>query len=547
MRSFKYYLFIIAVSLLPMAPQFFTSRIPHTSDGIPHIARMAAMYEEVTHGQFPVRWIGSFNYGYGSSELNFYYPLPYIISLPLTAVGVGLADNLKIGFTLSFLIAGIGMLAFARKFFKDEIVALLVTVMYQFAPFRLVETLVRGSLGELYALAFFPVTLYGLLLLWEKKTTGRFLFSAFGFLALATSHNVVGFSFIAVTLLFALVFAKSKIQLLWTAGALALGFLWGAFYLVPAFLQHKFVLGSVYTKDLYLLHFVPFIKFFIPNLTNDPALRIAEVPVQIGLFHVLGLIAAGWLVWKGGKQGKPTRPILVFALAVTAATLAFMQPIAMPLWKHISIIRQFQFPWRFLTVICFTSAIASAAFLRWPVLRKPVWFGFFISGIVLSTVVYWVPYQGFDGIVDSYYRTYPRNTTYFSEMNSIWTAGLPTDFPKTYVEAIAGTASASAVTRATTKHTFRVHAQTDATILDRTFFFPGWRAYVDGSLVPIEFQDQNYRGLITFRVPSGNHDVRVEYQETGVQRVGNSLTILSAAGVVAWFVIRRVVTLRRRA
>ena len=64
-------------------------------------------------------------------------------------------------------------------------------------------------------------------------------------------------------------------------------------------------------------------------------------------------------------------------------------------------------------------------------------------------------------------------------------------------------------------------------ILDHTQYFPGWRVFVDDVKTPIEFQDQNHRGRITFTVPKGIHTVRVEFGSSPIRTIGNVLSILS--------------------
>jgi hypothetical protein len=50
------------------------------------------------------------------------------------------------------------------------------------------------------------------------------------------------------------------------------------------------------------------------------------------------------------------------------------------------------------------------------------------------------------------------------------------------------------------------------------FYFPGWRAYVDGQEVPIKIADPE--GFITFWVPDGEHTVSVQFKDTLPRAVG---------------------------
>ena len=95
-RSYsRWLIIIILLSLLPMTLMFTTQALPHTSDGAMHLARIASYYKEVIRGQFPVRWAGDLNYGYGTPIFDFFHPLPYMITTIMVALGASLTLSLK--------------------------------------------------------------------------------------------------------------------------------------------------------------------------------------------------------------------------------------------------------------------------------------------------------------------------------------------------------------------------------------------------------------------------------------------------------------------
>jgi hypothetical protein len=46
-------------------------------------------------------------------------------------------------------------------------------------------------------------------------------------------------------------------------------------------------------------------------------------------------------------------------------------------------------------------------------------------------------------------------------------------------------------------------------------------------------------GLITFRVPAGNHKIGVELTDTPVRRVGNYLSVISLMGVAGILIVKK--------
>ena len=64
-----------------------------------------------------------------------------------------------------------------------------------------------------------------------------------------------------------------------------------------------------------------------------------------------------------------------------------------------------------------------------------------------------------------------------------------------------------------------------------TFYFPGWRATIDGEEVDIEVAGPE--GFITVWVPKGEHKVIVRFGDTGPRTAG---WVISAAGLGVWVV-----------
>lgn len=58
-----------------------------------------------------------------------------------------------------------------------------------------------------------------------------------------------------------------------------------------------------------------------------------------------------------------------------------------------------------------------------------------------------------------------------------------------------------------------------------SFYFPGWRAWIDGERVEIAPSDPE--GLITFDVPRGQHTIRVGFGETRLRLAADGMSVLS--------------------
>ncbi len=528
MKSFKHYIFIIAISALPFVSLFSTPLAPHTHDSPVHFARMAAYYKALVDGQILPRWAGELNYGYGMPLFNFIYPLPYLItSLPLS-LGAGLVLSFKIALILSFILSGVFMYLFTVRFLKNNTRALIATLLYQFAPFHLVDLLVRGDLAEGLAIAFLPLVLYAVTYGFEEKNTRHsIMFTGLTTFLLITSHNSMSLVFFGIAALFALIFAPEHRKRLQAFLGLIAGLTLSAFYWLPAIVERKFTYGDLFMKDMFLSHFAPIQNFFLPNFTNAENLQTGGIAVSFGLIQVIVLLIAIVSLIKKSVRDRNNRSIIWFSLAITAASLFVMQPMSTIFWTHVPILRMFQFPWRFLNVVTFALALLGGIVL----IQKRV-SSWYIAGLALiiigSSLVYFRPPLGFDPINEPYYWNYPLNTTYFGETDVIWSAGPAGSYPENRFEVIGGDGTIENPVKRQTIHTFTVNAQTDVQVVDRTQYFPGWRVYSDGKKIPVEFQDQNWRGLITFRLTPGIHVIRVVWENSPVRSIAIAISILSA-------------------
>lgn len=533
MKSFYIPLIIIILSLLPFVSIFTTNQLPHTSDGGVQIPRMAAFYTALKDGHIPVRWAGDLNYGYGLPLFNFIYHTPFFISSFLIWLGIGLIDSFKLLLLISFVFSGIFMFLFSSAFFKDNKTALFVTILYQFAPYRLVEILTRGSIGGIYAYTFLPLVLWCVILVWNKPSVSKILGIIVAGALLILSHNALALLFFFCVVFFTLLFAPNKTAIFYSflgiVGSLGLS----GYYWIPALFEHKYTYGDLFMKDLYLSHFPDMYTFFVPNLINAQSLRVAEINVHIGLMHTLVFLFVCFMLIKTLHKlsqrnffKKSSNRLLIFTITIFIASMFFMSRISVIFWENISFLRQFQFPWRFLALTVFSTSLMGSLVMSIGFFKQRNIFIALILLTILPTLYYWRPTQGYTyGATDEQFWNYPLNTTYFGETDVIWSAGPATSYPPSRIQIVDGNARISNFSNKTHQQFFTVEAIIPSTIVSNTQYFPGWKVYVDNQPVPIEFQDQNWRGLITFDVPEGIHQIKILFKESKVRIFADGISL----------------------
>lgn len=527
MRISKYLLLILFFSLLPLLIILLNPLLFHTHDGLVHLPRMAAWYKAFNDGQVPVRWAGDLNFGYGTPVLVFMYPWCYFLGSLLLSLGLDLVTSFKLIITLSFLLSGVFMFLFTKEFFKSEKKAFLVTLLYQFASFRLVEIMVRGALGEVWTYTFVPLALLGLVKIFNGKKLVGLILTGLGTGLLILSHNSVSLCFFLALVLFVLFFGKNLANYIWGFVSLSFGLGLSAFFWLPALWERKYTYGDLFMKDLYLEHFPTIKQLFWPNLFNQSTGYVHDIAVQIGIIHLLAL-GLGLFLLLRKRLKKVEKKVMIFSLTIFFVCLFFMQTISIPLWEKLPLLRQFQFSWRLLALVTLAGSLAGVSFFTAFQIKRKNLFWLLAGLVLLVSLNYWQPTLGFDQINEEDYWDYPLNTTYFGEADTIWAEGPPKQYPEERIEIIEGEGEISEFQRDSVTQKFQVKADSEINVLSRTLFFPGWRVFVNSQQIPIEFQDQNYRGLITFRLPAGEHQVEINFGRTK-DRIGAEIVSLGSA------------------
>jgi hypothetical protein len=206
-----------------------------------------------------------------------------------------------------------------------------------------------------------------------------------------------------------------------------------------------------------------------------------------------------------------------------------------PLWRAVGQLAYLQFPWRFLIL----PALGIAAFAALPVAlvaaRIPS-FGIPVAAACAAILILgnWsragpshvVPVA--DGDLSPRaiaHRDRGQGTA--REYETIWVGGRPTSPPADRLTVRSG--SASILELGVTPHSarFLVTAHSRTRLRLNTFYFPGWRVYMDGA--PRHAEYENPSGLVEFTVPRGDHRVEARLEGTPARTLG---VALSSAGAL---------------
>src|SRR5690348_3215584 len=165
-----------------------------SDDGGWMIIRLSAFFQSFREGQFPVRFLGRLNHGYGYPVANFLYPGFLYIGSLIHLFGFSFVNTVKIIFVGSLLVGSFFTFRWLRTYFSP-LASCIGTLGFIFAPYLFLDLYTRGSVGEVLALGWAPMGLYSI----SGKKPWLFALSVS---LLIISHNTLAFLFLSFYVLY---------------------------------------------------------------------------------------------------------------------------------------------------------------------------------------------------------------------------------------------------------------------------------------------------------------------------------------------------------
>ncbi len=318
---------------------------------------------ELRAGALYPRWCPDFYGGYGSPFFIFHGPVVYGIAGLLHATVLDAFWSLKVVMLLASILAGAGAYALVFGETRDRDAALLGSVAYLAAPYRLGDLYERGDLAELACLALLPVVvaLYRAAAreALPRRAQRLAVAAAVAHAVMIMTHAimglwgtlVVGLIVLASVVRFAARRAIRRALLLVGAMISALGL--AAVYLVPAMAYRGIVntpgmVTSVYDPQENWISLAMLFASRTPEFSRN-FLRMG--PMLLGVLVVV-LLGLAW---------RPRRAWPALAWMGFAALLVFLVlPQGRPFWAphRVPFAPFIQFPWRLLGPVALLASVA---------------------------------------------------------------------------------------------------------------------------------------------------------------------------------------------
>jgi len=457
----------------------FGARFIPTHDGEYHIIRFWQFHKMLSFGvPFP-RWAPDLNNGFGIPLFTFNYPFPNYVGSMFHTLGLSFVDSFKWAVAGGYLLAQIFTFTWLHKAYGRK-QAVIGTITGSFVPYWFVDMYVRGSVGEVWALAWVFCALAAI-------AYGNGFFVTLAVALLIISHNILALIFVPLLLLY--VFLTNRRLL----AALLLGIGVASYFWIPALYERQFVSGlsPVNVFD----HFPGLDKLLIPSWGTGFRGSVGggtEMSYQIGIVPFLLLVLTACI------KGKPG-----FFIVTLLAGIFLMLPGSRPLWQIFPMSHFVQYPWRLLSLVIVATPVMASAVAR------HFRFGWLIAILAVllafgySRPVTYVPR------IDAHYLSrdsFTKGTSSLgNSLQTVWMNGSSPD-----------------------------EGEPSRNVVLPVAFYPGWSARVDGKDVRVF---PSAKGFVTVPVPNGNHEIEVSLGMTWWQRAAAFASVISLFVAVVSFIL----------
>ena len=525
------YIIVLSFAFLAGFP-LLKSGLPPTHDGEYHIIRFYEFDKVLRDGNIYPRFAPDLNNKMGVPLFNYVYPLPNYAASFLHFFGVSFINAFKYQMFIASLAGGIFFYLFTKKIW-GVLGGITGSVFYTFSPYHFVDIYVRGSVGEVWALAFFPAFLWSITIFIKEKNIFYGLFSSIFLALLIFSHNILGLMFFMFAIFYVafLIFqSKDKKNLiLSTLSLILIGLGLSSIFWIPALLESKYVTGlQIYNvkdnfPELYQLIFPSWgTGFSSSDLSN-------QISFQIGIANLIAVFFSFFVAVKLAFKKDRRLYFVMFFLISFFFTLFLLLKKSIFIWEAVPFMNYFQFPWRLLSLLILISSFISASIFS--IIKSKIFACLLIFLGVSLTIGYTKPAY-YHQREDNYYTTKSNfidgTNSVGNYFNTIWFNNKLKKQGKLELE------KNEIILEQITSQNYKFILSLDKakSVTLNTVYFPGWTVFINGEKRKIS---NTKDGRISFSVSAGKSIVELRFLDTATRNTAKFISILSLFILLALF------------
>lgn len=533
-KNIDFLVIVLLYSLLPLI-SLLRAGAYESGDMSINVYKSMAFYKNLLEGIILPRWAGELNATYGYPLFIFTYPLPYYIVSLFHFIGFSFISSIKLLIAVTFLISGVAMYLWSKEEFGNNS-AIVAAIFYLYAPYHLVDIHFRISLGEIVAFALIPLCLLFIKKLTDHQHLRWYLLSILTISLLLLCNpaiSSIAIPFLIIYSIFSWALKKKKkkqlLQLVYNLSSFIFSISLTTFYWIPVVFESKYTHQPEYAKSLTYVN--------LPELLYSPwrfGLLFqgpkGELSFLIGYIQIL-IIAIIVIFLLKGQFNKLHKKKAQFYLLGFIIMTFMMLSVSSFIWETFSFLHNFQFTYRLLLFTAlFTSILAGIAALK--LNNKLIIILCLVA--VLQTILNWGNRRTIPEINDVALRRELPSSTYQGEgfqpatpkwvnIDNPWQKKIP----NAHLDILEGNAHFLETKRTTTQHEYIINVSEATTFKENTIYYPCWTASANNKVIPIDYENKKYPGIITFQLKKGLYKLTINFFDTPLRAKANIISFIT--------------------
>ena len=336
------YLFLILLTIISSITLFLIPNMSRGHDLIFHLSRISAIKDNMKLGI-----IGGYIYpnylgGYGYGNPLFYPDIFLYIPAFLSYCGLSVIASYKIFLVLINFFSVFSMYISVKGISNNKKSAIISSILYGFASYRLVDMFTRAALGETLAFIFAPLVIYGIYEIIYKDYK-KFYILVIGMSGLLLSHLISSYLMILILSVICMINIKQllneKQRIIYIIISALITILLVGYYIFPMLEQmisNKFWFNNLDTTSKLLERSLPIWSIFL-EFPNHIFTKL-WIPTGIGISFIIMIY---YFIKNYKKINKFTKICFIIALVLILFSTNIFP------WNLMqSLMSVIQFPWR---------------------------------------------------------------------------------------------------------------------------------------------------------------------------------------------------------
>ena len=526
---------LLLISVLPLI-SIFRAGSYQSGDLSLHARYVMDFYNNIKQGNIIPQWAGNDCSRYGCPEFIFIFFLPYLVISLLHMTGISFIFSIKILLIVSYLFSGIGMY-FWMKDELGKVSGFVAAIFYLFAPYHLIDMHFRVSIGEMISFALLPFAFLFIKRLVESKKYMYFFLTSLSLACLIISHQPTALFSFPILFFYGIIVLLRKpkkvhMGLLSLAGSFILSLLFSTFYWLPLLAESKYI---TFTSNAAILYFPITQYLYSPDRFGFLFQgHKGELYTIVGYIQLFIVFFSFYFLFRKKIRSKE-KILLLYFLGIFFIYFIFMQSFTKPLWDILPLLKNIQFAYRLMLEISFAVAVIAGIIAK--TVNKKAFLILLCSITIISTILNWgnrKPEPTLTDSVLSKQSVFPEKPGLVEVSTPIWVnrnAKWIGTIPKKPIQTLSGKASFVIHTRSQTVHTYTITVTKNALIKENTYYFPGWKLFINNREQHIDYLNKVCKGVITFPLKKGIYNITLQYSYLPIsvfaQRISLGIMLIS--------------------